>query len=254
MNIEQQLGEFRFRVRKSLVRPFIWLSLLIYPIYISYNYIKVPNIITGNEIAIAICMLLFFIFFILISVTQRIDVYEKGLVYKKFIYKQNIIFNPYMQLYIQRWQWSIFSLFKMGKFTAFMLNDDGRQYLIPATFHRTEQIIVILENYLFKTSMHMLNQIYDAGEVLHFGGIQLSRQHISIGDNVLERIQISHVRIYNGMVKFYEKNKNGKAKLMASQSMKISNIANFRLFCRFIELNDIGMLKQAYCTKKFLIF
>lgn len=248
------LGEFRFSTGKSPLRLTGWTLLILAPVVL-FLFAARGNLaaVTGNQIAISIMMLMLIVGVLLNFLFTRIDVYSHALVQKRFFSKHTIPFDPYMQLYISRWRYGLLVL-TFGRCTTLTIDSNGIHYIIPPSFRQNEKIAETIENYLFKESMHMLNQIYDANEVLHFGAIQLSRNHISIGSEQLLRQNLGRLSINNGKLKIYAKNKKGEIKRLALTSVRLDKIANFRLLCRFVELNEFATHQQFYRIKRILFW
>lgn len=253
--MEQQLGEFRFRTRKSLRHFGAWCVLVAVVSGLMFWWAAGGNAadISGNEIAIIALLMLLAFGFLLEFLAVRLDVYSEALVFKHLFGKQVVPFSPYMQLYVRRWRYGLL-LFPFGRLCALELRDGDLHYRVPASFRHNERIAVVLGAYLFRHSMHMLNQIYDAGEVLDFGAVQLSRQHLTANGQSLPAADIVRYRIRGGRLKIYTAAATGRAKWRPALAVPLEGIANFRLLCRFIHLNDTGMLKDAYRVKRFLIF
>lgn len=248
MTTEETLGAFRFQIRKSKWRLALW-SLLWLGLIASIAYpLKIKSrLLTVNEWV----LLGFFAFWWLICIADfwrsRVRVYENGLVHYRLLGRPYIIvFTPYMQLLVRRWCFGIWK-WRFGKQISVKIHDDLHHHRIPFSFGTQNEIVVSeVENYLFKVSMHMLNQIYDAGETLHFGAVQLNRHHIEVRKKHLLRNELGLVDIRNGNLRIYAKNKKGHAKRIAFSRTPIHQIANFRLMCRFIEFNDVEIQRFAY--------
>ncbi|WP_304333904.1 DUF6585 family protein [Conchiformibius steedae] len=250
---EAPLGEFRFSTGKSHLRLSGWTLLILAPIALFLLAARgnIDNL-TGNQIAIGIFLLVMIAAMLLNFLFTRIDVYSDALVQKRFFSKHTFYFSPYMRLYIARWRYGLLNL-TIGKHTAITLDDDYHYHLPPA-FRQNEKIISVIESYLFSHSMHMLNQTYDTDETLNFGAIQLNRHYIVANDTVIARDDIAKINVNQGKLKIYTKNKKGNARIRSSATVHLDKIANFRLLCRFIGLNEFAEPKYFYRIKRILWF
>lgn len=248
----EELGEFRFRMRKSPWRLAVW-AVLVLSVPLAM-FVAAANgrfaDVTGNEIIISLLLVLALIILVADFATVCIDVHTEAMVYRRLLGRKVVRFSPYMHLYVRRWRYG-FLMFRFGRFSDVHFEDEsGHSHHIRSSFHRNEQLAAVIEHYLFRNSMHMLNQIYDAGEVLNFGAIQLSRQHIGTAERAVLCEQVGRYAIGGGKLKIYGGRKNAKLKLLPLVSVPVEKIANFRILCRFIDLNDVGMIRHAYRTKR----
>lgn len=248
----EQLGELRLRLRKSPWRLAVWAALVLsVPVAM---FVAAANgrfaDVTGNEVIISLLLLLGLMVLVADFATVRIDVHGEALVYRSLLSRRVVRFSPYMRLYVRRWRYG-FLVFRFGRFTDVFLEDEnGERHHIRSSFRRNEQAAVVMEHYLFRNAMHMLNQIYDAGEVLDFGAVQLSREHIAAAGRTVLREQVGRYAIGGGKLKIYGGKKNAKLKLLPLASVQVEKIANFRILCRFIDLNDVGMIRHAYRIRR----
>lgn len=248
------LGEFRFSTGKSHLRLTGWTLIILAPVVLFLLAARgnIDNL-TGNQIAIGALLLTLIVALLLNFLFTRIDAYSNALVQKRFFSKQTIFFSPYMRLYAARWRYGLLTA-TIGRHTAVTLEDENSHYHLPPAFRQNEKIIRLIEQYLLDHALHILNQIYDADETLDFGAVQLSRQHITVGKTTLPRRELAKISIANGKLKIYAKNKKGHARLRPSAATGLDKVANFRLLCRFVELNEFADPKQFYRIKRILFF
>lgn len=239
------LGEKKFDIPKSNARFITWLGLIVIAsamiIYFSRN-----RSVTFNEVLTLAWLFIAACLFMAEYFRSRIDVYQNGIVRRRLFGKPYVfVFNPYMQLFIKRrclgfWRWRIF------RQTSVRLHDELHNYRLPYSFSRNEDVVAEIEAYLFRESMHMLNQLYDAGETLDFGAVQLNRYHVAVAQKHLLREQFGTISVRNGYLRIYAKSEKGKIKRLAFSKTSLHEIANFRLLCRFVDFNDTELLRYAY--------
>lgn len=239
------LGEKKFDIPKSNARFITWSSLIVLAgatiVFFSRNRsVTFNEVLTLGWLLIAECL------FMLEFFRSRIDVYQNGIVRRRLFGKPYVfVFNPYMQLFVQRrclgfWRWRVL------KQTRVRLHDELHDYHLPYSFARNEEVVAEIETYLFRESMHMLNQLYDSGETLDFGAVQLNRYHIAIAKKHLLREQFGTIGVRNGYLRIYAKNEKGKIKRLAFAKTSLHEVANFRLLCRFVDFNDVETTRYAY--------
>lgn len=244
MKVSEQLGTLLFRSRKSPVRFACWTALVLIPalilVFPSRQTVTVNEIIGGAILGIIT------LYFLLDFMWSRIYMYENGIVHKRLFAKTNIIiFNEFTQIFVRRWCVGLFKWRALPHVTVF-IDNDGHHYKISSNFNRNNEIIAATEDYIYKNSMHMLNQLFDAGEILSFGDVQLGRSHIVVGGKHLLRNDIGQILIKDGYVRLYEKNGKGGVKRLAFSKTKLRKVANFNMLCRFIEFNDVNVQKFGY--------
>lgn len=244
MKVPEQLGSLLFKSRKSPIRFACWTALVLIPalilVFPSRQSITVNEIIGGSVLGIITLYLL------LDFLWARVLVYENGIIQKRLFAKTHIIFfNEFMQVFVRRWCVGFLSWRFLPHITLF-LDNDGLHHKISSNFNRNEEILVVIEAYIYKNSMHMLNQLFDAGEVLAFGDVQLSRNHVVVGGKYLLRNDIGQLSIHNGYVRLFEKNARGGIKRFTFSKTKLRNVANFNMLCRFIEFNDMNVQKFGF--------
>ncbi len=244
MKVPEQLGELLFKSRKSPIRFGCWTALVLIPalilVFPSRQSITVNEMIGGAVLGvITLYLLLDFLW-------SRVIVYENGIVHKRLFAKTNVIFfNEFMQIFVRRWCIGFLSWRLLPHITIF-IDNDGQHYKISSNFNRNQDVINVIEEYIYKNSMYMLNQLFDAGEVLSFGDVQLSRNHVVLGGKYLLRSDIGQLSIHNGYVRLFEKNGKGGIKRLAFSKTKLRNVANFNMLCRFIEFNDMNVQKFGF--------
>lgn len=244
MKVPEQLGNLLFRSRKSPVRFACWTALVLIPalilVFPSRQSITVNEIIGGAVLGIiTLYLLLDFLY-------SRVNVYENGLVHKRLFARTRIVlFNEFTQIFVRRWCVGFLAWRFLPHVTIF-IDNDSHHYKISSNFSRNNEVIAAIEAYIYKNSMHMLNQLFDADEVLAFGDVQLSRNHIVVGGKYLLRNEIGEISIRNGYVRLYEKNGKGGVKRFPLSKTNLRNVSNFNMLCRFIEFNDVNVEKFGY--------
>lgn len=239
------LGEKKFEIPKSNARFITWTGIIVM-CFFSIVFFARHRSVTGNEILILVWLLIAECLFMAEFFRSRIDVYENGIVRRRLFGQAYVfVFNPYMQLFIKRrclgfWRWRVL------KQTSLRLSDELHDYHLPFSFARNEEVALEIEAYLFRESMHMLNQTYDSGETLDFGAVQLNRYHVAVAKKHLLREQFGMVDVRNGWLRIYAKSEKGKIKRLAFAKAPLHEIANFRLLCRFVEFNDVNVTRYAY--------
>lgn len=244
MKVPEQLGELLFRSRKSPIRFICWMLLVCIPALI----LVFPSrqSITTNEMIGSAVLGVITLYLLLDFLWARVLVYENGIVHKRLFAKTNVILlNEFSQIFVRRWCVGFLKWRVLPHITVF-IDNDGHQYKISSNFNRNQELIHSIEAYIYKNSMHMLNQLFDAGEVLAFGDVQLSRNHVVVGGKYLLRQEIGELSIKDGYVRLYEKNGKGGVKRFAFSKTKLRNIANFNMLCRFIEFNDVNVQKFGF--------
>lgn len=244
MKVPEQLGELVFRSRKSPIRFTCWTALILVPALI----LVFPSrqSITTNEMIGGAVLGVITLYLMLDFLWSRVLVYENGLVHKRLFAKTKIIvFDEFMQVFVRRWCVGFLKWRLLPHVTLF-IDTNGHHYKISSHFARNNDIIQLMEAYIYKNSMHMLNQLFDAGEVLAFGDVQLSRNHVVVGGKYLLRNDIGQLSIKDGYVRLYEKNGKGGIKRLAYSKTKLRHVANFNMLCRFIEFNDVNVQKFGY--------
>lgn len=241
----EQLGKKKFDIPKSNARFITWTAIIAISFF-SIIFFARNRSVTVNEVLILAWLLVAESLFFLEFFRSRIDVYSNGIIRRRLFGKPYVfIFNPYMQLFIQRrclgfWRWRIL------KQTSLRLHDELHNYYLPYSFARNEEVVAEIEAYLFRESMHRLNQLYDAGETLDFGAVQLNRYHIAVAKKHLLREQFGTIDVRNGYLRIYAKNEKGKIKRLAFSKTPLHEVANFRLLCRFVDFNDTELPRYAY--------
>lgn len=244
MNIPEQLGMRLFRSKKSPIRLACWTALILIPalilVFPSRKSITVNEMVGGAFLGV-ITLYLFLDF-----IWSRVDMYENGLIHRRLFGKTNVIvFNEFTQIFVRRWCIGFLHWRLLPHVTVF-IDNDGHHYKISSNFHRNNEIIAATEDYIYKNSMHMLNQLFDAGEILAFGDVQLGRNHIVVGGKYLLCNDIGKISIRDGYVRLYEKNGKGGSKRLTFSKTKLSKVSNFNILCRFIEFNDVSVQKFGY--------
>ncbi|QMT31074.1 DUF6585 family protein [Alysiella filiformis] len=243
--ILESLGEKRFEIPKSKWRLAFWSALIVLAALGLYLLAQKRSL-TVNELLLLAWLAVAQILFIVEYFRSRIDVYSNGIVRRRLFGQAYVfVFNPYMQVFVMRrslglWHW------RVGRQTSVRLRDEMHEYRLPFSFSRNEEVVAEIENYLFRESMHMLNQLYDSGETLDFGAVQLNRNHIAVSGKYLLRNEFGKIDVRRGHLRIYGKNEKGKIKLLAFSKTPLHQIANFRLLCRFVEFNDVDVQAYAY--------
>lgn len=239
------LGEKRFSIPKSKLRLAFW-SAVIVGFALGIVLLARNRSLTVNEMLLLVWLAVAQLLFFVELWRSRIDVYTNGIVRRRLFGQAYVfVFNPYMQVFVKRrclgfWHW------RMMRQTSIRLRDEMHEYRLPFSFSRNEEVLVEIENYLFRESMHMLNQLYDAGETLDFGGVQLNRNHIAVSNKILLRNEFGKIDVRGGRLRIYAKNEKGNVKRLAFSKTPLHEIANFRLLCRFVDFNDVDIGRYAY--------
>ncbi|SSY70002.1 DUF6585 family protein [Alysiella crassa] len=247
MKVPEQLGARLFQSRKSPIRFGCWTALVLIPALVLVFPVKQ---VTMNEIIGSVVLGIVTLYLLLDFLWARVIVYENGLIHKRLFARTNIIvFNEFTQVFVRRWCLGFLSARFLPHVTIF-IDNDGFHYKISSNFNRNNEIIKVMEAYIYKNSMYMLNQLFDADEVLAFGDVQLSRNHVVVGGKYLLRNQIGQLSIKDGYVRLYEKSEKGGVKRLTFSKTKLRNVANFNMLCRFIEFNDVNVEQFGYRVYK----
>lgn len=241
----ESLGEKQFSIRKSKFRLAFW-SVVIMGSGLGIVAFAQNRSLTFNEILLLVWLGVAQLLFFVELWRSRIDVYANGIVRRRLFGQAYVfVFNPYMQVFIKRrclglWHWRI------GRQTRVRLRDEIHEYSLPFSFSRNEEVVAHIESYLFRVSMHMLNQLYDAGETLDFGAVQLNRNHIAVSGKYLLRNEFGQIDVRGGRLRIYAKNGKGGIKRLAFSKTPVHEIANFRMLCRFVDFNDVDIGRYGY--------
>lgn len=244
MKVAEQLGSELFRTRKSPIRFAIWTTLVLLPALILVFPFR--SSITVNEMVGSFVLAIVTLYLLLDFLYSRVYVYENGIIHRKlFARTRTVIFNELTQIFVRRWCVG-FLKWRFAPHVTIFIDNESHHYKISSNFHRNNDIVDVIQDYIYRHSMHMLNQLFDAGEMLYFGDIQLSRTHLIVHGKSLERKDVGEISIRNGYVRVYEKNGKGGVKRLAFSKSKLSRVANFNMLCRFIEFNDVNVHKFGY--------
>lgn len=244
----EALGAFQFRSRKRLTGVVLgWVST---PVW----FMMVLSLWQDGMAVMAALLGSFWVLWLIYStadaVYSHIEVYYKGLLYRRLGRGwQTIAFHADMRFFVHRWQYG-WSLFTFGKQVKLRFEMADKCYVIPHSFAQGERMVAVIEHYQFVHTLPLFHQAYEAGHTMDLGAMQWSRSTIQVGKRCLLRKQVGKVVLSDGKLRFHVLNEKGKSKYFAAAKVPVHKIANVGILCRLLGFTQQDMLKYAYDVRR----